>query len=96
MAYPSAGGCLRGVIFRPWAPHSAPDTLEENLHRKGLTPAERSKTYDDLRTAVEKRLLENASALVPQGPEGLLSAAGENPQRGGARPTGQVPPARGG
>jgi ParB family transcriptional regulator, chromosome partitioning protein len=49
--------------------------LEENLHRKDLTPAEHSKTLADLASAVKKRLLENHSARVAQGTEGHPSDA---------------------
>ena len=57
--------------------------LEENLHRKDLTPAERSKTLTALATAVKTRLLENASALESQGSEGFFMTDVEKP-RGGA------------
>jgi ParB/Sulfiredoxin domain len=50
-------------------------TIEENLHRKDLTPAEHSKTLADLASAVKKRLLENHSARVAQGTEGHPSDA---------------------
>jgi hypothetical protein len=56
--------------------------LEENLPRKDLTPIERSKTFDDLRKAVQKCLLENASALERQGKEGHSTDATEMEMHG--------------